>query len=429
MKTKQGLVFLIALQQVAAVEPAGTREIRAPDMEPAAHAVNALGLDLLARGSQPEANALLSPYSIQSALAMTWAGAAGDTHAEMARVLHYAAAEAELHGAMEALRLTLDAMTANTVKLAEAARKRGGPSEPITLTIANRLFGQQGYEFRAPFLALAKDRYRAPLQTLDFVGAVAAARREINGWVEGETRRRIRDLIPPDGLDRDTRLVLVNAIHLKAPWHREFAISATKPQPFHVRGGPAADVPTMVRQDRMGFARRDGFSAVTIPYSGGDLQLLVLLPDEVDGLAAMEAKLTPEALEAAANPTPVDVILHLPKFKLRPPLFRLSHTLKALGLRSAFDDPRGSANFDRMAPRKPDEYLFISEVFHQTFLELDERGTEAAAATAVVMARATSVAVEPREPVEVRVDRPFLFAIQHRPSGACLFLGRMTDPR
>ena len=156
--------------------------------------------------------------------------------------------------------------------------------------------------------------------------------------------------------------------------------------------------------------------------------MLILLPDEVDGLASLEAKVTPELLVTEARPKQEEVILQLPKFKLEPPLFRLGQTLRSMGMKSAFDVPRGSANFDRLAPRKPDDYLFISEVFHRTFLELDEKGTEAAAATAVVMARATAM-IEKAKPIEVRVDRPFLFAIQHRPSGACLFLGRVTDPR
>jgi serpin B len=254
------------------------------------------------------------------------------------------------------------------------------------------------------------------------------AAREINTWVEEKTSQRIRDLIPPDGLDRDTRLVLVNAIYLRAPWVEPFLESATKPRPFHVGGGPALEVPTMLRQGRLGYARRDGYSVVTIPYSGNDLHFLVLLPDATNGLAALEAKLTPELLAAAAGPTTAELILHLPRLKLEPPVFKLGRVLRTLGMRSAFDQPRGSANFDRMAPRRPDDYLRISEVFHKTFLALDEKGTEAAAATAVTMVRVTSVAVDQSKPIEVRVDHPFLFAIQHRPSGACLFLGRITDP-
>jgi serpin B len=315
-----------------------------------------------------------------------------------------------------------------TAERAENAKKYGGPTEPVTLTIANRLFGQQGYEFRQPFLTLTRDTYHAPFQSMDFIRNSSAARLEINAWVEDQTRQRIRDLIPADGIDRDTRLVLVNALYLKAPWAQEFSTNMTKLRPFHLDGGATQDVPTMERQDRFGYSQRDGYRVVTVPYSGGDVQFLILLPDAVDGLAALEANLSPQDLIGAASAKPADVRLQLPKFKLEPPLLRLSEALVGLGMRSAFDKPEGSANFDRMAPRKPDDYLKISEVFHKTFLELDEKGTEAAAATAVVMMRVTSAVGKKPEPVEVRVDRPFLFAIQHRPSGACLFLGRVTNP-
>lgn len=401
----------------------------AVDPASAAQAINALGLDLLRQGAPGGANALLSPYSIQSALAMTFAGAAGGTRDEMAKVLHYPADEAALHQSLATLRASLEDLARRTTGQAtEADRRAGRPADPVTLTIANRLFGQQGYEFRAPFLGLARDTYGAPLQLMDFARDPLACLKEINAWVETQTRQRIRDLIPPDGLDRDTRLVLVNAIYLKAPWAEAFAASATQPQPFRVRGGAAVPVPTMRQKARFGHARREGFTVVTLPYHGGELQFLILLPDQADGGAALEARLNTETLSACAQTRPTEVILHLPKFRLEPPMLRLGKALQALGMKTAFDVPPGSANFDRMAPRRPDDYLFISEAFHKTFLALDEQGTEAAAATAVVMARATA-ALPAREPVEVRVDRPFLFAIQHRASGACLFVGRVTDPR
>jgi serpin B len=428
MKKIMKLVSLIGFPLVATLGSPSAQGADAGALDPAVRAINALGLELLAKGSKPDANALLSPYSIQSALAMTWAGAAGDTQAEMARVLHYPADEAKLHDALKALRGALEVVAADTAKRAEASKENGGPSEPIILTMANRLFGQQGYEFRPPFLKFVEDQYLAPLQLMDFIRDAQAARGEINGWVAGQTRQRIRDLIPTDGLDAETRLVLVNAIYLKAPWQHEFVAAATRPRPFHVNGDTARDVPMMVQKERFGYAAREGFKVITLPYTGGDVQFLILLPDEVDGLAALEAKVTPELLVTEARPKQEEVILQLPKFKLEPPMFRLGQTLRSMGMKSAFDVPPGSANFDRMAPRKPDDYLFISEVFHRTFLELDEKGTEAAAATAVVMARATAM-IEKAKPIEVRVDRPFLFAIQHRPSGACLFLGRVTDPR
>lgn len=397
--------------------------------EIAASAINSLGVDLLTQGSKADANALTSPYSIQSALAMTFAGAEGDTRAEMARVLHFPPDDAALHASFASLQNSLEEVARSTAEQAARSKKYGGPSDPVILTVANRLFGQQGYDFRSAFLELTKQSYKAPLQPMDFVADPDAARRTINHWVEKQTRERIRDLIPANGLDKETRLVLVNAVYLKAPWAEEFSEHATQPEPFHVGGGKAVDVPTMRRQDRFGYIRRDGHTTLTIPYSGGDVQFLILLPDEINGLPALEARLTADLLTSAARAESRDVLLHLPKFKLQPPLMTLSRVLQPLGMKSAFDQPRGSANFDRMAPRRRDDYLFISEIFHKTFLDLDEKGTEAAAATAVAMMRAAAAPQPKPKPIEVLVDRPFLFAIQHRPSGACLFLGRVTDPR
>jgi serpin B len=166
-----------------------------------------------------------------------------------------------------------------------------------------------------------------------------------------------------------------------------------------------------------------------LPYAGGDLQFVILLPDKSDGLAALDRSITPDILAGCTNLPNRDVILHLPRFKIEPPSLPLGTALRRLGMATAFDEPRGSADFDRMAPRKTDDYLFISEVIHKTWLSLDENGTEAAAATAVMMRVGAMLRANPPPPVEVRVDHPFLFAIQHVPSGTCLFLGRLEDPR
>jgi serpin B len=219
----------------------------------------------------------------------------------------------------------------------------------------------------------------------------------------------------------------VNAIYLKAPWTDPFWPQLTQPGPFHLAGGETVNVPMMNARRKLSCARASGFSMVAIPYADGDLQFLILLPDTADGLAAMEKKLSTGLLASAASLQSQDVVLTLPKFKLEPPVFRLGAELQRLGMKSAFDVPQGSANFDRIAPRRPEDYLFISEVFHKAFLSLDEKGTEASAATAVAVA--AGAASRPKTPVEVKVDRPFLFAIQHRPSGACLFLGHVADPR
>ncbi len=394
---------------------------------PAVEAVNALGVELLQKVVSPESNSSLSPYSIQTALVMTFAGAEGETREQMAQVLHFP--ESGAVGAFAALQKEIDAMTARTEELAEKAKKSGGPSDPIALTVANRLFGQTGYEFRPAYLALLKNELGAPFEELNFLKAPDKARKHINAWVEKQTRDRIKDLLPDGSISRETGLVLVNALYLKAPWASEFEKSATAPQPFVLADGKKVDVATMQKVADYGFEKRDGYCAVAIPYVGGDLQLVILLPDAADGLASLRKKMTPAILAGCAALPTRDVKLFLPKFKLEPPLFELGETLRDMGMKSAFDVPPGSADFDGIAPRKPDDYLYISEIFHKTFVEIDEQGTEAAAATAVVMFRAMSMPAPTPEPLEVRVDRPFLFAIQHRPTGACLFLGQVTDPR
>lgn len=419
-------LILICLSGLLTVLRAADPSAPSGDPALAARAINTLGLELLAKTGGRD-NALLSPYSIQTALAMTFAGAAGSTRTEMAKVLHFTGDEPKVHASFAGLQKALDAVTQHTAERAERARQYGGPQEPFTLTVANRLFGQNGYTFRAPFLSLVKDSYRAPFQPMDFAGNPAAALEQINGWVEQQTRQRIRNLIPPNGVRQDTRMVLVNAIYLKAPWAQEFSIHATKPATFYVRGSTPRKVPTMVRWAQLGYARRDQFSIVTVPYIGAEVQLVILLPDKRDGLAALESVVTPELLASCASLTEADVSLHLPRFKIEPPTLPLGKALQELGMNSAFDQPRGSANFSRIAPPKPGDYLFISDVFHKTFLKLDEKGTEAAGATAVFMPP-SGIAPNRPEPITVRIDHPFLFGIQHRRSGACLFVGRVTNP-
>jgi len=416
---------LFFLAMLASVAPAV-----AADLQTASLAVNQLGLDLLPRAGASADNILLSPYSIQVALAMTYAGAGGATRAEMSRVLHFPADDATLHASFAALAQAFADAVTQQHQRNERLHRFSGHGDTIELRVANRLFGQRGYEFRAPFLDVLKTTYAAPLEALNFRRDPEAARRHINEWVEAQTAKKILDLIPSGGLTEYTRLVLTNALYFKAPWERPFDQAATAELPFHIQGGAPQAVPTMRKQFSLPYAKYDGFTAVALPYAGRDLQFLILLPDVPDGLAALENTITPELLAGCSTMSSQLVALELPKFKLQPPTLPLGAALQALGLKTAFDQPRGSANFDRMAPRKPDDYLFIGEVFHMTFLALDEEGTEAAAATAVAMLTLSAVEQgSPPQPIVVKVDRPFLFAIQHCGSGACLFLGRVTDPR
>ena len=403
--------------------------LHAADLDLAASSTNQVGVDLYRQLAGGEENLCLSPYSIESALAMTFAGADGETRAEMARVLHFPSDDEAIHASFAALQSSLHEMSEKTAKIAEQSTKKSGPSEPITLSMANHLFAQSGYDFRDALQALLKKFYGAPFEMLDFKANPEAARGHINKWVADQTRDKIRDLIPQGGIKELTRLVLANALYLKAPWAFEFKEGFTKSKPFHVRGAAAVDVPTMEQQKPFRYAKRDGFTIVGIPYSGSELQFVILLPDDVRGLRDLESQLSAGLLAQCAKVQPQDVDLELPKFKFAPPTIPLKENLEELGMKTAFDDPQGSANFDRMSPRRPNQYLAISNVFHKTFIAVDEKGTEAAAATAVVMMELTARLEKPKEPIHVKVDRPFVYAIQHVPSGACLFIGRVVDPR
>jgi serpin B len=402
--------------------------LRGEDVAAGPAAINALGVDLLRGAGSETQNFLISPYSIHSALAMTSAGADGVTLEEMRKVLHFSGPEEGLHLSMEALGTQLAGITARSSERAELIRGAGkAGSSPTRIRVANRLFGQEGFYFRPEFLGVVSQRYGAPLERIDFRKAPGAARENINRWVEQQTESKICNLLGADHVTEETRLILVNALYFMAAWQEPFSAGATQPEKFLVRGTVPEEVPTMRLSRELGYQKGSGWEAVTLPYENGELQFVVLLPQAE--LPALESRLTPELLSGTARLPLRRVQLHLPKFRIEGATLPLSAALKRLGMRAAFDEPRGSADFGRMAERRPSDYLYVGEVLHKTFMELDEKGTEAAAATAVVMMRATSAPSGPEEPLEVKVDRPFLFAVQHVRSGACLFLGRMTDPR
>lgn len=387
-----------------------------PGPELATAAVNSFGLQLHRHlaATQPNANLLSSPFSIESALAMAYAGADGATLKEMGRVLALGPDEKRLQESFRQLGYTL--------------RKTASDSNvPVTLNIAQRLFGQRGMVFEKGFLNQLVHVYRSPLETLDFSKNTAAAR-HINAWVSKETAGRIENLIQPDLISANTRLVLVNALHFKAAWDVAFTKNRTRTESFSLRPGSAVEVPTLVDTRSIGLRTFEGFSAVSLGYAQGKFQFIALVPTRVDGLAALESRLTPELLAQCAELPMQRVELHLPKLRIAGESIPLGKPLRELGLHSAFDEPPGSADFSRMSRPPKGAHLFISEVVHKTFLQLDEQGTEAAAATAVIMAVRSAMLPTAPPPV-VRVDRPFLFAITERQTGVILFLGRVTDPR
>jgi serpin B len=376
--------------------------------DPAAVATNAGGVKIFqAAERENPGNLCISPFSIQSALAMTYAGADGTTRSQMAAALEFSGDPAKLAASFETL----------NASLRQAAK---GSGKNTTLHVANRLFGAKEFAFRKAFLETCRDRFGAPLEELNFRASPSAATDHINAWVEKQTATRIRNIIPPNALTKNTTLVLANALYLNIPWAEEFSTSPDLP--FLVNGKEKLGVPAISRTDSFGYRKAGGFTAVGIPFRGGQFQFLILLPDK------QATPLTAALLSASAHLPTRDVSLFLPKFRLEPPPLSLGEILQSLGMKSAFDIPRGSANFDGIARRRPDDYLCISKVFHKTFFALDEKGIEAAAATAIFISEVGCMSAQ-RKPVEVRVDRPFYFAVQHIPTGTCLFLGKVTDPR
>ena len=384
---------------------------------PAATAINSFSVDLLRNVAKPDANALYSPYSMELTLAMTYAGANGVTRDEMAKTLHFGTNEMEVHRSFALLQTQLDGMTQRSAKVAAERniKASGLVLDPITFVTVNRVFETGAYPCRGAFMDFLRTNYHAPVLGFVFTRDPAEATKLMNDWVLGNTRLRIPKLIPEGALDKDTRLVLVNAVYLKAPWAEAFDSDATQPAPFRLPGGSSVEVPMMANRLTAGYMKYSGFTAISIPYFGNELQFLILLPDATNGLVGLESRMT--QLGACANLPTREMVLSFPKFKITPPTLSLKPILMGLGMKTAFDT---RADFTRMSRTR----VFITGAFHKTFLKLDEKGTEASAATAIVAGEG----IEPKV-MMVTVDRPFIFAIQHRASGACLFVGHVVDPR
>ncbi len=365
---------------------------------------NRFALELYGRLGGEAGNLFLSPASISTVLAMTYAGARTETAAEMARVLRFGLPPERLHPAFAAMREDL---------------RSAADSSGAELRIANALWGQKGHAFLPDFLALARDGYGAGLDAVDFTGATEAARRTINAWVARETSDKIQELFEPGVLTADARLVLTNAIYFKGFWARQFSAKLTREAPFHATAKRDVAVPMMGQTATFGYLDGGDFQALELPYRGDALSMVVLLPKAVDGLAALEKKLAPSALDDwMRRMDPKEVETALPRFKVTAGI-QLDRTLAELGMRRAFS--RATADFSGMTGQRD---LFISAVVHKAFVDVNEEGTEAAAATGVGMAL---TAMEAPAPV-FRADHPFVFVIRHSRTGAILFLGRIVDP-
>jgi serpin B len=363
-----------------------------------AESVNQLSVELYQQISGNEGNLILSPYSISSALAMVYGGARGETAEQMNDTLYFGG-QGPTHPAFSYLRKTL-----NSVQ----------EQEQVQLSVANSLWPQTGYAFVPDYLAMTQEFYGSGIEAVDFKADTEAVRTKINGWVEEKTKDKIQDLIPKGMLDPTTRLVLANAIYFKGNWAQQFKKDRTRDMPFTVKPGNEVQVPTMMQTDDFKLAHAEGLQALELPYEGGDLSMIVLLPSEKDGLSNLEKELSPELIEELEF-NEHEVMVQLPKFKIEWKL-ELSKTLAGMGMPLAFTD---RADFSGMDGSKA---LSIGFVIHQAFVEVNEEGTEAAAATAVGM-RATSM------PPMFIANHPFLFLIRENSTGAILFIGRVANPQ
>ena len=414
MKRFLALALLAACGDSSTVEIPEVRSDLERDLAPAVPAADfarlvddntAFALDMYQLARPSGANLFMSPHSVSIALAMTYAGASGATATQLADALHFTLPEPQLHAAFDALDL----------ELMSRAAQATGDTIPFKLNTANALFGQTGWRFLPPFLDTLALNYGAGMRVLDFAADPESARETINGWVEDRTNDRIKDLLPQGSVTESTRLVLANAIHFSAAWATPFETGATADSPFTLASGAAITVPTLHQNAELGYGEGAGFRAAELPYDGGQLAMVVIEPDDLgafeDGFDVVQwqavlASLQPHQLELA-----------LPKFKFDAPL-GLKDALIALGMTDAFT---ARADFSRIDGARD---LMITDVLHKGFVAIDEHGTEAAAATAVIVGDTSAPG-----PATLAVDHPFLVVIRDRPTGAILFVGRVVDPR
>lgn len=363
-------------------------------------------MDLYSALRTKPGNIFFSPYSISSALAMTYGGAQGNTAKEMQQTMHYLPVDQETHEAFAALRAGLEEI---------------GKKANVQLYIANSLWPQKDYPFLSDYLTLLKDKYNTDVTPVDYSKDAENARKTINQWVVYKTRDKIDNLIGPGVLRRLTRLVLVNAIYFQGHWATQFQAEKTKERAFHLSATETVKVPMMTQEKRFAYADLENHWMIELPYVGNDMSMLILLPKEIDGLAQLESALSKDTLAAWQDKLKKrNVLVYLPKFTMTWGAHDIRDALKSLGMTEAFNDTR--ADFSGMDGRR--HWLYISAILHKAFVDVNEEGTEAAASTAVVM----TIRSMP-DPLPVfRADHPFLFLIQDYATRSILFMGRVANP-
>ena len=380
---------------------------------------NRFALDLFAKLQNIKGNLFFSPYSISTALAMTHAGARNETESQMAGTLHFPVFENRRTDSSSKPSLNRRKFAMEFGKIIQDLNNRGRKGG-YTLTVANALWGQKDYGFLQEFLELIETSYNGGLNEVDFIRAAENARKTINAWVGKKTDDKIKNLISQGVLDSMTRLVLTNAIYFKGNWARQFKENRTKDALFTLTDGLKIDVAMMNQKEEFGYMETDTFQALELSYVDDELSMVILLPKKYDALDKFEKTLTPENLtQWLTKIHKREVMVFVPKFKMISQ-FGLASTLKSMGIKDAFSS---KADFSGINGKRN---LFISAVIHKAYVEVNEEGTEAAAATGIVM-RLTSVGPA-RIPV-FRADHPFLFLIRDNLSGSILFIGRVANPK
>jgi len=375
---------------------------------------NEFALALFAQLQGQEGNLFFSPYSISTALAMAYTGARSETEIQMAKALHFPVItnpDKETSSSVVPDRQQFASAFGRIIKDLNNRGEKGS----YELTVANALWGQQDYGFLTEYLELIKTNYDGQLNEADFLTAAESARKTINTWVEEKTKDKIKNLIAPGVLNSMTRLVLTNAIYFKGNWASQFETDRTKPAPFTLLSGDKIDVSMMNQTAEFSYMETEDFQGLELPYVDNELSMIILLPKANDGLIDFEKILTTENLSQwLGRLHKRKVIVSIPKFKMTSH-FALASVLKSMGMPNA-------ADFSGMNGKKD---LFISAVIHKAYVDVNEEGTEAAAATGIVMG---ITSVGPRQPV-FRADHPFLFLILDNQTGSILFIGRVMRPK
>jgi serpin B len=397
------LLPLLFLQKDPAMAQTSTPHI--PDQAAVVEGNNTFAVGLYSQLRKQDGNLFFSPESISTAFAMAYAGARGATASEMANTLHFTVPPERLHPAMGQLLENLNAA-----------------HQGYQLHVADALWAEKDYTFLEDFLKLTASDYGAGFNRVDFKGAPESVRSTINQWVVQKTENKIKDLLPPDAVTSTTRLVLTNAIYFKGDWQTQFDKASTKEEDFHLSQAQTTKAPLMHLQGRFNYFGGGTFQVLDIPYKSRELSMVVFLPNDAAGLPALEQSFTAGNAQkwlGQLQPVP-KVILTLPKFKMAQQ-FELGGALGAMGMLQAFD--RSSADFSGMTGKRD---LWISAAIHKAFVDVNEEGTEAAAATGIAMRSMAMVREQP--PIIFRADHPFLFLIRDNRSGGILFMGRVTDP-